>query len=73
MADLELGARLHRKRAEQFRANADATRCPDTRDLYLRLAETEEALAERMERLFKQKSSDSRNAQQSRASRSAAG
>ena len=72
MADLELGARLHRKRAEQFRANADATRCPDTRDLYLRLAETEEALAERMERLLKEKSLDSRNTQR-RASRSTAG
>ena len=72
MADLELGARLHRKRAEQFRANADATRCPEMRDLYLRLAETEEALAERMERLLKEKSLDSRNTQR-RASRSTAG
>jgi hypothetical protein len=73
MADLELGARLHRKRAEHFRANADATRWPETRDLYLRLAGAEEALAERMERLLKEKSLDSRNAQQRRVSRSAAG
>jgi hypothetical protein len=42
------------------------------RDLYLRLAETEEALAERMERLLKEKSLDSRNTQR-RASRSTAG
>jgi GNAT superfamily N-acetyltransferase len=38
-------ARHHRERAEQFRANADATDRRAARDLYLRLAKTEETLA----------------------------
>ena len=41
MADFEALARRHRKRAEQFRANADATGRAETRYLYLRLAESE--------------------------------
>ena len=62
MADFEALARLHRKRAEQLRANADATRRPETCYLYLRLAEREEALAEQMERLWKTESLQQRRA-----------
>jgi hypothetical protein len=36
----------HRRRAELFRRHAAATRNPHTRKMYLRLATTEEALAE---------------------------
>ena len=41
----------HRHRAGLFRRHAAATRSPDTRNMYLRLATTEEALAEWAERL----------------------
>jgi hypothetical protein len=41
----------HRRRGELFRHHAAATRNPDTRNMYLRLATTEEALAEWAERL----------------------
>ena len=41
----------HRRRAELFRHHAAATRNPDTRNMYLRLATTEEALAEWAARL----------------------
>ena len=41
----------HRRRAGLFRHHAAATRNPDTRNMYLRLATTEEALAEWAERL----------------------
>jgi hypothetical protein len=41
----------HRRRAELFRHHAAATRNPDTRNMYVRLAMTEEALAEWAERL----------------------
>ena len=41
----------HRRRAGLFRRHAAATRNPDTRNMYLRLATTEEALAEWAERL----------------------
>jgi hypothetical protein len=41
----------HRRRAGLFRHHAAATRSPDTRKMYLRLATTEEALAEWAERL----------------------
>jgi hypothetical protein len=41
----------HRWRAELFRHHAAATRNPDTRKMYLRLVTTEEALAERADRL----------------------
>ena len=36
----------HRRRGELFRHHAVVTRNPDTRNMYLRLAATEEALAE---------------------------
>jgi hypothetical protein len=41
----------HRRRAGLFRRHAAATRNPDTRKMYLRLATTEEALAEWAARL----------------------
>ena len=41
----------HRRRAGLFRRHAAATRNPDTRTMYLRLATTEEALAEWADRL----------------------
>ena len=41
----------HRRRAELFRHHAAATRNLDTRNMYLRLAATEEALTEWAERL----------------------
>ena len=41
----------HRRRAGLFRRHAATTRNPDTRNMYLRLATTEEALAEWAERL----------------------
>ena len=41
----------HRRRAGLFRRHAAATRNPDTRNMYLRFATTEEALAEWAERL----------------------
>ena len=41
----------HRRRARLFRRHADTTRNRDTRNMYLRLATTEEALAEWAERL----------------------
>jgi hypothetical protein len=43
--------RFHRERAERFSRHASGTRNPDTREMYLRLAEREVALAERLERL----------------------
>ena len=44
-------AQDHRRRAGLFRRHAAATRNSDTRNMYLRLATTEEALAEWAERL----------------------
>ena len=41
----------HRRRAGLFRRHADTTRNSDTRKMYLRLATTEEALAEWADRL----------------------
>ena len=41
----------HRRRAGLFRRHADTTRNPCTRKMYLRLATTEEALAEWADRL----------------------
>jgi hypothetical protein len=41
----------HRRRAGLFRRHADTTRKPETRKMYLRLATTEEALAEWAARL----------------------
>jgi hypothetical protein len=41
----------HRRRGGLFRRHAAATRNPDTQKMYLRLAATEEALAEWAERL----------------------
>jgi len=44
-------AQDHRRRAGLFRRHAAATRNSDTRKMYLRLATTEEALAEWADRL----------------------
>ena len=44
-------AQDHRRRAGLFRRHAAATRNSDTRNMYLRLATTEEALAEWAARL----------------------
>ena len=41
----------HTRRAELFRHHAAVTRNPDTRNMYLRLAATEDALTEWAERL----------------------
>ena len=41
----------HKRRAELFRHHAAATRNPDTRNMYLRLAATEDALTEWAERM----------------------
>jgi hypothetical protein len=49
----------HRRRAELFRHHAAATRNPDTRNMYLRLATTEEALAEWADRLARLVPNDS--------------
>jgi hypothetical protein len=49
----------HRRRAELFRHHAAATRSPNTRKMYLRLATTEEALAEWAERLSRLVANDS--------------
>jgi hypothetical protein len=43
-------ARFHRVRAEQFRVHAYTRRNPDSRAMYLQLATTETAIAERLER-----------------------
>ena len=52
------GARFHRERAERFSRYASRTQNPGTREMYLRLAESEVALAERCERLEKQARAD---------------
>ena len=49
----------HTRRAELFRHHAAATRNPDTRNMYLRLATTEEALAEWADRLARLVPNDS--------------
>ena len=43
-------ARFHRVRAEQFRVHAYTRRDPNSRAMYLQLAMTETAIAERLER-----------------------
>lgn len=48
-------ARRHRERAEKFNHHANSTKNPETRQMYLRLARNEEALAERAERLAEEK------------------
>lgn len=51
MEDLSSKARYHRDRAQNFRGHADIVKDPSTRQMYLRLAYTEEALAERAKSL----------------------
>jgi hypothetical protein len=41
--------RVHRVRAESFRKHASSTKSPGSREMYLRLAEREIALAEHLE------------------------
>ena len=48
-------ARRYRERAEKFNQHANGTKNPETRQMYLRLARNEEALAERAERLAEEK------------------
>jgi hypothetical protein len=43
-------ARFHRARAEQFRVHAYTRRNPDSRAMYLQLATSETAIAERLDR-----------------------
>ena len=50
MRTLNNPAFLHRERAECFSTHASNTKNPDTRQMYLRLANMEVALAERAER-----------------------
>jgi hypothetical protein len=45
MGDPAKQAQYHRARAEAFRSHADRAREVSTREMYLRLARTEEALA----------------------------
>jgi hypothetical protein len=40
---------FHRDRAGQFRSHAEHARLPETREMYLRLARTEDAMAEMAE------------------------
>jgi hypothetical protein len=54
----------HRWRAGLFRRHAAATRNPDTRNMYLRLVMTEEALAEWAERLSRLVPEDPENRRQ---------
>jgi len=54
MTNLAVQASLHRERAEKFLRHADSTKSPATRDMYLRLAWNDEALAERAERMAKE-------------------
>ena len=53
-SDLVMGvitsARYHGDRAAQFRRHAEHARFPETREMYLRLARTEDAMAELVER-----------------------
>ncbi len=44
-------AAFHRERAGKFRHHAECTRSHGTREMYLRLALIEEALAEKAERI----------------------
>jgi hypothetical protein len=43
-------AQYHWDRAAQFRRHAEHARFPETREMYLRLARTEDAMAELVER-----------------------
>jgi len=43
-------AQYHWDRAAQFRRHAEHARFPETREMYLRLARTEDAMAELIER-----------------------
>jgi len=54
MTNLAVQASLHREREEKFLRHADSTKSPATREMYLRLAWNEEALAERAERMAKE-------------------
>ena len=54
----------HRRRAGLFRRHADTTRNRDTRNMYLRLATTEEALAEWADRLARLVPDNSENRRQ---------
>ncbi len=55
MEDFETRAKLHRERAEEFLAHAEVALHSHTREMYLRMAETEEALAERVEGLWRRR------------------
>ena len=55
MNNLAAQASLHGERAEKFLRHANNTKSPDTREMYLRLALNEEALAERAERMAEER------------------
>ncbi len=55
MNHLAAQASLHRERAEKFLRHADSTKSAATREMYLRLALNEEALAERAERMAEER------------------
>ena len=49
MTDLPDAVRYHRDRAERFRFHAAQAKAVETREMYLRLSRTEEALAKHVE------------------------
>ena len=49
MTDLSDLVRYHRDRAQRFQSHAAHARAAETREMYLRLSRTEEALAEYLE------------------------
>ena len=55
MNNLAAQASLHKERAEKFLRHSDSTKSPATREMYLRLALNEEALAERAERMAEER------------------
>ena len=57
MADSHVQAQYHRHRAEQFRAKARDANVPSIRETYVRLANTEDALADLADQLTKEQQS----------------
>jgi hypothetical protein len=49
MTDLSDLVRYHRDRAQRFQSHAAHAKAAETREMYLRLSRTEEALAEYLE------------------------
>jgi hypothetical protein len=55
MNNLAAQASLHGERAGKFLRHGNSTKSPATREMYLRLALNEEALAERAERMAEER------------------